>query len=217
MPAAVVGQPRALAAVPVSGWYEEPTQYRARRKRRGAMAREQARRVGAEGGAGRGDLADEDRVVRRARWRARPPRRRRRDPGTASPTPPLRVRDGLRGELDAEVGLVPDRPEVDPGQRGRAARRRVVTAVALTHGAREEGELLGRRGARTVAWPDPALPGRRPSGGVARRGRASTSMPRALRVADDRVVVRPAAGRIGGRIGGIEMRPPGGAGVRGDV
>ena len=114
----------------------------------------------------------------------------------------------LRGDVVAVVRLVPDRPEAHARQRCGRAGRLVGPAIASADGLDEVAELGRRRLPVLAEVAGGAL--RRPGAGrPQRRGTVDREVdPDVVRrgVPDDRVVRRPSAGRVGGRIGGVEAR-----------
>ena len=116
--AASTGQLRSVAAVPLSGCNEPSTQYSARMKRSGTIPEKLPGWSPTVCPRGR-DLADHDRVATMAGRLQRAPGRVEQPAVERGGDLDGRVVDRLRRQLLAVVGLVPDRPEVDPGQRGR--------------------------------------------------------------------------------------------------
>ena len=174
------GQVRALAAARLSGRSEESTQYSARMKRSGTIP-EKSPGLVSGGDPARRYLTDQDPVVVM-------PSTGERDPGAVQQLPVKSGRD-LNGRLIDRLGsellppvvrLVPDRPEVDPGEGGGDARR-CVTAAERSPPRSEQPELVrrgppgaseARRGSRRQAGPVA-------DSGAGASSAMSTPMPRA--------------------------------------
>ena len=108
-----------------------------------------------------------------------------------------RALDRLRREVGAEVGLVPELPPAHSGQP------LVLAAVA---GADRLNELPVLRG-RGLPGGIAAVPRLARAGGPPRRRTGERQVERdaeRLGLPDDRVVRRPAAGRVGGRVARVE-------------
>ena len=117
----------------------------------------------------------------------------------------LRVMDRLRRQRRPEVRLIPDRPEIDPWQGRRVSERLVMTAIASSKRLDELLEGLWRgfplRVSDGVGGTGLSCPRR--AGGPDREVDPNPALDSA---ADDRVVDRPAARRIGRRVRRVELR-----------